>query len=867
MPLKAPTLPEFWFGSRGWQPFAFQQEVWQAVQNGESGLLHATTGSGKTYAVWLGALNRFAAAPNAKNEPLKKTAPSDQPAPLTVLWITPMRALAADTARALQAPLDDLGINWRVGLRTGDTSSTERARQSRRLPSALVTTPESLTLLLTRADARQAFAGLRMLVVDEWHELLGNKRGVQLQLALARLRRWMPELIVWGLSATLGNQPHALDVLLHPGKGRLVQGKVDKELHVDTLLPPSIERFPWAGHLGLRMLPQVVEEIDSAATSLVFTNTRSQSELWYQAILDARPDWAGLIALHHGSLAREVRDWVEQGLKQGALKAVVCTSSLDLGVDFLPVERVLQIGSPKGVARLMQRAGRSGHAPGRASRVTLVPTHSFEVVEAAAAKVAVAERRIEARSAPHRPLDVLVQHLVSMALGGGFRPDDLFAEVRQAWSYRELDDSQWQWALAFVRHGGHSLTAYPDYQRVEPDETGLWKVPSRRVALRHRMSIGTIVSDASLTVKFWAKGGSGRALGTIEEGFIARLRPGDNFLFAGRLLELVRVENMTAYVSRATGRKAAVPRWNGGRMPLSSELADAVVEQLGAASRGEFANDEMRLVEPLLRVQMGWSTLPTETTLLAEVMKSREGWHLFLYPFAGRHVHLGLASLLAWRMGQRQPVTFSIAVNDYGFELLSATEVDWQHWLTPTLFSRDDLLHDVLASLNAGELARRRFREIARIAGLVFSGYPGAQKSARQLQASSGLFFDVFRQYDPSNLLLTQAEEEVLRQELEVERLEHTLTRLQQRRLDIHPVRRTTPLAFPLMVERFRESMSSEKLADRIRRMVAELDKAAGPGGYQPEANAQIAVERETNPKRKPRKTKDGTPRLKKAKP
>jgi ATP-dependent Lhr-like helicase len=488
-------------------------------------------------------------------------------------------------------------------------------------------------------------------------------------------------------------------------------------------------------------------------------------------------------------------------------------------------------------------------------------------VEAAAAQVAIAERRIEARSAPHRPLDVLVQHLVSMALGGGFRPEALLEEVRRAWSYRELGDEQWQWALAFVRHGGHSLTAYPDYQRVEPDEDGLWKVPSRRVALRHRMSIGTIVSDASLTVKFWAKGGSGRSLGTVEEGFIARLRPGDNFLFGGRMLELVRVENMTAYVSRATGRKAAVPRWNGGRMPLSSELADAVVEQLGAASRGEFGSDEMRLVEPLLRVQMDWSTLPTETTLLAEVMKSREGWHLFLYPFAGRHVHLGLASLLAWRMAQRQPVTFSIAVNDYGFELLSATEVDWQHWLTPALFSQEDLLHDVLASLNAGELARRRFREIARIAGLVFSGYPGAQKSARQLQASSGLFFDVFRQYDPTNLLLTQAEEEVLRQELEVERLEQTLNRLQSRQLDLHVVKRTTPLAFPLMVERFRESMSSEKLADRIRRMVAELDKAAGPGGYQPEANASIAVERDTSPKRKPRATKDGTPRPKKARP
>ncbi|WP_434458417.1 ligase-associated DNA damage response DEXH box helicase [Stutzerimonas urumqiensis] len=845
-------LGERWFADKAWQPFPFQREVWQAIAAGESGLLHATTGAGKTYAVWLGALARFADGGTAS-----------KPAPLTVLWITPMRALAADTARALQAPLDELGIRWSLGLRTGDTDSAERARQSRRLPSVLVTTPESLTLLLTRADAREAFAGLRMLVVDEWHELLGNKRGAQLQLALARLRRWHPGLVAWGLSATLGNQPHALKVLVYPGHGRLVQGKVPKDLRIDTLLPAAIDRFPWAGHLGLKMLPQVVAEIDSAATSLVFTNTRSQSELWYQAILEARPDWAGLIALHHGSLAREVRDWVELGLKKGQLKAVVCTSSLDLGVDFLPVERVLQVGSPKGVARLMQRAGRSGHAPGRPSRVTLVPTHSLELVEAAAAQRAVAEQRIEARSAPDKPLDVLVQHLVSMALGGGFRPDDLRDEVRQCWSYRNLRDDEWAWALAFVRHGGHSLTAYPDYQRVEPDEQGLWRVPSRRIAQRHRMSIGTIVSDAALHVRYWTKGGAGGSLGSVEEGFIARLRPGDCFLFAGRLLELVRVENMTAYVRRATGRKAAVPRWNGGRMPLSSELADAVVEQLGEASRGHFDTPEMQLARPLLEVQMRWSALPTETTLLAETHKSREGWHLFLYPFAGRHVHLGLASLLAWRMARRAPVTFSIAVNDYGLELLSATEVDWSAALGPTLFSPDDLLHDVLGSLNAGELARRRFREIARIAGLVFSGYPGAQKSARQLQASSGLFFDVFRQYDPDNLLLTQAQEEVLRQELDVDRLARTLQRLQARRLDLQAVARPTPLAFPLLVERFRESLSSEKLADRIARMLRDLEKAAGPGGAPSDAPVLIEQEPAKRP-RTPRARKDGRPRVKK---
>ncbi|MGB6214940.1 ligase-associated DNA damage response DEXH box helicase [Pseudomonas mandelii] len=816
-----------WFSAREWKPFAFQKQVWTAVKRGESGLLHASTGAGKTYAVWFAALNRYATSIAPVEKPRKRKPLAE---PLTVLWITPMRALAADTARALEAPLHDLQIPWSVGLRTGDTSSSERARQSRRLPTTLITTPESLTLMLARADAQAALSTLRMVVVDEWHELLGNKRGVQLQLALARLRRWNTDLIVWGVSATLGNQAHAEQVLIPQGGGISVQGRTPKELRVDTLLPPAIERFPWAGHIGLKMLPQVVAEIDSSPSSLVFTNTRAQSEIWYQALLEARPDWAGLIALHHSSLSRDTRDWVERALKEGQLKAVVCTSSLDLGVDFLPVERVLQIGSAKGVARLMQRAGRSGHAPGRVSRVTLVPTHSLELIEAAAAQDAVAQRSIEPRESPHKPLDVLVQHLVSMALGGGFVPDELYEEVRRTWAYQDLTAADWTWALAFVRHGGLSLTAYPDYRRVEPDEFGVWRVPDARLARRHRMSIGTIVSDASIQLKFWSKGGGGKQLGSVEEGFIARLKPGDGFLFAGRLLELVRVENMTAYVKRSTAKKAAVPRWNGGRMPLSSELAQAVVARFSAAEQGEFIGPEMRALRPLLEVQRRWSGLPTSNSLLAEALKSREGWHLFLYPFAGRQVHLGLASLLAWRVSQQQAVTFSIAVNDYGLELLSATSVDWSQVLNPGLLSAEHLLNDVLASLNAGELALRRFREIARIAGLVFAGYPGAPKSTRQVQASSGLFFEVFKQYDAGNLLLAQAGEEVLREELDIHRLEQTLERINRLKLDLHQIKRPTPLGFPLLVERMRESMSSEKLADRIRRMVTDLEKTAETG-------------------------------------
>jgi ATP-dependent Lhr-like helicase len=806
-----------WFAARGWTVFPFQRAVWRAAIKGQSGLLHATTGSGKTYAVWLAAVQRA----------MKKNTATHGKAGLRVLWITPMRALAADTTRALQEPLATLLPNWAVGMRTGDTSSAERARQSKSLPPVLVTTPESLSLLLSQADAQVQFTSLDMVIVDEWHELLGSKRGVQTQLALARLRMWQPKLVVWGLSATLGNLRQAQDALLGIDNGILVDGAVKKDIVVDTLIPANPSRFPWGGHLGIQMLLPVLQEIDAHATTLVFTNTRSQAEIWYQSMLEARPDWAGQIALHHGSLDKSVREWVEQGLKLGQLKAVVCTSSLDLGVDFLPVERVLQIGSAKGVARLLQRAGRSGHAPGRVSRVTLVPTNSLELLEAAGARRAVALRQIESRAAPNKPLDVLVQHLVTVALGGGFTSDALFDEVRSAYSYRELTRDEWQWALDFVAHGGRSLTVYPEYRRVLPDENGIYRVPDIALGRRHRMSIGTIVSDASMQVKFL----SGGKIGTVEESFISRMKKGDHFLFGGRLLEFVRVHEMTAYVKRSTGNKAAVPRWQGGRMPLSSELAHAVLDRLHEAAENRFDGPEMQAIKPLLDVQRRWSGFPTAQCLMAETMSSREGQHLFMYPFAGRSVHVGLASLIAYRIGKQQPATFSIAINDYGFELLSPEPVDWKGFLQPgqgqKLLSADHLLEDILASLNAAELAQRRFREIARIAGLIFPGYPGQPKSTRQLQASSSLFFEVFRKHDAQNLLLGQAQREVLEQELELTRLRQTLVELQGRELTLFETKRATPFAFPLMVERLREKLSTEKLSDRVARMVRELEKAA----------------------------------------
>jgi ATP-dependent Lhr-like helicase len=806
-----------WYETRGWTAFPFQRAVWKAALKGESGLLHANTGAGKTFAVWFAALQRAGLDKGRAK------------AGLRVLWITPMRALAADTQRALEDSAAELLPEWRIGARTGDTKPAERARQTRSMPAALVTTPESLTLMISNAAAHEQFRHLDMIIVDEWHELMGSKRGVQVQLALARLRRWRPELLVWGVSATMGNLDLARQVLLGSDSGVLVEGDTRKKIVVDSLIPANVSRFPWGGHLGLQMLQPVIHEIEGHEATLVFTNTRSQAEIWYQNILEARPDWAGVIALHHGSLDREVREWVELGLKNGILKAVICTASLDLGVDFLPVERVLQIGSAKGVARLLQRAGRSGHAPGRVSRVTLVPTNSLELLEAAGAKKAVAARRIEGRYVPNKPFDVLVQHLVTVALGGGFRSAELYEEVRQAWSYRHLTEEEWQWALDFVARGGQSLTVYPEYRRVLPDDEGIYRVPDSAIGRRHRMGIGTIMSDATIQVKFM----TGGRIGSVEESFISRLKPGDRFLFGGRILEFVRVHELTAFVKRASGTRGAIARWQGAKMPMSNELAHAALEELRLADGGVFDGPEMRAIEPLIEIQQRWSALPTSEVLVLESMKSREGYHLFVYPFAGRSVHMGLASLIAFRVGRVQPITFSIAINDYGFELMAPEPVDWARMFdAPTgagvdLFDTARLLEDVVDSLNATQLSQQRFREVARIAGLVFSGYPGQPKSNRQLQASSSLFFEVFRKHDAGNLLLTQAEREVMEQELELTRLRDTLAELHARRIAYCEVKRATPFGFALMVERFREKVSTEKLNDRVARMLRELEKAA----------------------------------------
>lgn len=798
---------EEFFSERGWTPLSFQREVWAQMARRRSGLVHSSTGTGKTLSVWMGH-----AATAAEGQGIQ------------AVWITPLRSLAADTASSLRDACQGLGLQWQIELRTGDTTSSAKQKQLRTLPHCLVTTPESLTLMLTLKSADELFGRLSLVVVDEWHELMGTKRGVQAELALAGLRRHAPGLMAWGLSATLGNIPEAAAALVPWEEPVVVKGESQKQVVIDALLPDEIERFPWAGHMGVRMAPAVVREIDSVESALVFCNTRAQAEIWHQSILGlAPPEWADKVALHHGSLDQEVREVAERGLKEGSLRCVVCTSSLDLGVDFSPVERVFQVGSPKGVARLLQRAGRSGHRPGAASRVTCVPTHGWELLDIAAAREGARLNRVEGRQPIGSPMDVLAQHLVSSALGHGFDADELFQEVRQTRSYAALERHEFDWALDFVTRGGDSLKAYPEFRKVVFLK-GRYRVEDRDIALRHRSSVGTIVSDSAMDVRLL----SGGRLGSVEESFVSRLRKGDCFIFAGRALQFVMVKENTCLVKKAAKPRGFVPRWGGGRMALSTELALTAREKLRSARDGDLADPELQLAGPLLKLQAEWSALPGDDELLIEEVQDGEGWHYFVYPIEGRLVHEGMAALVATRLSKRQKATFSLACNDYGFEVFSPEQVDFEGALAEGLFTTAGLSGDILASLNASEMAKRQFREIARVAGLVFHGYPGSAKTARQIQASSGLLFEVFSRYDPGHPLLAQAGREVLERTLESSRLARCLERLQKSKIVYTRPPKPTPMGFPIVVDRLRETIGSESSEEQILKLVAALEGEAG---------------------------------------
>lgn len=835
-----------WMDAQGRRPFEFQRQTWNHALEGREGMLLAPTGSGKTLALLGPTLIRALSEAHAGS--------SDAAHGMRLVWITPLRALAKDLETNMRQAVEELGLEGRLRVerRTGDISASVRRRQNERMPEILLTTPESLHVLFASKGHARHFRALEMVVVDEWHEFLGSKRGTQVELALARMRTIRPEARLWGISATIGNVEEAAQVLFgsveRAGRAARVAPRLDKEVEIRSILPDRIEELPWSGHLGIRLLERALPLLKPPGSVLVFTNTRAQAEIWFRAVLEAMPELAGEIALHHGSLTRDVREWVEDALRDGTIRVVVCTSSLDLGVDFSPVDRVIQVGSPKGIARFLQRAGRSGHAPGQVSRIHFLPTHALELLEAAALRSACRRGELERRTALHKPMDVLVQYMVTLAVSDGFRADELLREVRGTWAYGELSDGEWERLLDFVRSGGAALRRYPDYAKVEVDGEGLHQVADRRIARQHRMSIGTIASDAMIRVKV-VGGGS---LGSVEEWFVSRLEPGDTFWFAGRNLELVRVRQMTAWVRRAKGASKTIPSWLGGRMSLSSNLSDGLRRMLleageqvepgnGTDSGGAGAADaagarqgeagaepELEILRPIFRVQKLRSILPRPDQFLVEVSKSREGWHAFFFPFEGRSAHEGLSALIATRMAARRPISFTMAMNDYGFELLCDQHVEWDEPLIRELLTLDGLQRDLMRSVNASELARRRFREIGRIAGLVFQGFPGDTRSDRHLQMSSSLFYDVFTQYEPDHLLLRQAVDEVLQLQLEEQRIRRVLERIRGQSLHVVPTKRFSPLAFPIFVDRLREKVSSESLADRIARAQAQAEADFG---------------------------------------
>lgn len=780
--------------------------------------MNAPTGSGKTYALWFPIVLNY-----IKNHPQYK---SKHKKGLKAIWITPLRALSQEIRQSAERITEDLGTQMTVGIRTGDTTTQERARQRTSMPDLLITTPESLQLLLSSKNYEKTFKDCSAIVVDEWHELLGTKRGVQMELGLSRLKTVCKDLRIWGISATIGNLEQAREVLLGPTSPELensvmIRAKLKKKITVKSIIPKTMDTFPWRGHLGLHLLEEVIPIINNSKTTLLFTNTRSQCEIWFQKILAKHPEYAGEIAMHHGSINKETRLWVEQAIRNESLKAVVCTSSLDLGVDFAPVETVIQIGGPKGVARFLQRAGRSGHRPGKESVIHFLPTHAMELIEASALQEAVKNKAVEDRLPYLNSFDVLLQYLTTLAVSDGFYPHEIFPEIKQTFCYQGLTEDQWQWLLNFLVMGSQSLSSYDEYKKVEVGEDGRFKVNDRGIAMRHRFQIGTIVGDATITVKYR----TGGYIGSIEESFISKLSRGDVFTFAGRNLEFIRIKGMQAHVRNSSKKTNKVPSWMGGRLSFSAQMSELLRQELYKAAANTLQGPELKSLKPIFDRQREESTVPSPDEFLIETFKTRDGYHHIFYPFEGRAVHEAMSSLLSYRIGLLEPITVSLAFNDYGFEMLSDKPIDIQSVLDNNLFTADHMLPDLQKSLNSNEMARRKFRDIAVISGMVFTGHPGKGVKMKHLQSSSQLLFDVFRDYEPDNLLFQQAFTETFEHQLEEGRLRMALERIGRQEIIWKQCSQPTPFSFPIVTDRLREKLSTEKLADRIKRMTRMLTK------------------------------------------
>jgi ATP-dependent Lhr-like helicase len=797
-----------WMDSKDWKPQKFQSEAWKEVLKGKSGLINAPTGSGKTLSllpaiIW----------PTINHS--KKTNH------LICLWITPLRSLSQQIKISIEEFLTDNNLNLSVGVRNGDTSAKERNKQRNKLPNILVTTPESLQLIISSKDWKNKFSFLNAVVVDEWHELIGSKRGVQVELCLAAIRHFNTSTSIWGISATIGNIEQAKDVLMGNFKtdnnGVLIKSNIKKKIQVKSIAPKEIRHMPWRGHLGINLTPQLIPILKKSKSTLIFTNTRSQCELWYQKLLEKMPELAGDMAMHHGSIDRNIRLWVENAVRNEKLKVVVCTSSLDLGVDFHPVESIVQIGGPKGVARFIQRAGRSGHRPKEVSKIYFLPTHAIELIEAAALNKAVKKELVEQRNPYLLSFDVLIQFLVSLAVSDGFFPQQTFEFIKKTYAFSSINNDEWEWVLRNITVGSNSLKAYDEYKRVDILENGLFKVNSRKTAMRHRVQIGTIVSDALLQLKSI----NGRRLGKIEEWFVSKLSKGEVFLFGGQYYKIFQMKDMEVIVKKSKAKKGKIVSWMGGRMGFSSYMSELLRAELYDLNKSLLSNTENPL-NYLTKKQLEFSAIPNFNEFLIESFKTKDGFHTIFYPFEGRFIHEALSHLIAYRISLLNPISFSLAYNDYGFELLSDEFLDVQDILDNNLWDDSHLFQDLNDSINTSEMARRKFRDIAVISGLIFTGLPNKRKGNRDLQSGSQLLFDVFRDYEPDNLLYKQSINETFEYQLEEGRLRDALKRIKSQKLIWKQIPNPSPFSFPIITDRMRENLSSEKFEDRIKKMLEE---------------------------------------------
>ncbi len=803
----AGTIPEpfaGWFAAQGWAPRPHQLAMLQAARAGESVLLIAPTGGGKTLAGFLPSLIDLAANPRPG---------------LHTLYVSPLKALATDIARNLTRPVQEMRLPVTVEARTGDTPANRRARQRAEPPHLLLTTPESLAVLISLPDAPAFFGSLACIVMDEVHALAGTKRGDQLALGVARLGVLAPTARRVGLSATVAH-PGAIQA--YAGATRLIEATDGAPPNLSMTLPEG--RLSWSGHMGLEAAPQVMGQIRAAGMTIVFVNTRAQAELMFQVLWKLN-DTTLPIALHHGSLEVAQRRKVEAAMAAGSLRAVVATSSLDLGIDWGGVDQVIQVGAPKGVSRLLQRVGRANHRMDEASRAILVPANRFEVLECEAAMLGVAARELDGD--PPRPggMDVLAQHLLGLACSAPFLPDEVFREVTTAAPYVNLSRADFDDVLGFVENGGYALSAYERWRKLFRDSGGRVHVRNTRTAVAHRMNIGTIVEAPLIKVRLVGKRRLGPVLGEVEEYFVNMLRPGDTFMFAGRLLRFLRIHETAAECAEGGDGEPMVPAYEGGRLPLTTNLADRVRGLLQSPSTWDLFPDQVR---DWLRLQRGVSRLPGRSDLLVETFPRGDRWYLVAYCFEGRNAHQTLGMLVTKRMERNGYAPLGFVATDYVLGVWSAN----QPRDVASLFDQDMLGDDLEAWMAESSMLKRAFRNVAVIAGLIQRNHPGAEKSRRQVTVNSDLIYDVLRRHQPDHILLRATRADAASGLIDVGRIAGMLARIKGH--VVHMVlSRVSPLAVPVLLEIGRESVRTDSDEDALlaeaEAIIAEATGTADP--------------------------------------